>query len=644
MAPYFDEGIFLCNNKGDITYANPQFYSNFGYYEADVVGKMNFDDLFAEYSETAKCPEFKKHKIGKSCRIEAPIQNHNNAVLWCSITSIPEFGKDGDFVGTVNLIKDITKDHTEKIKQDRLLRLHEGFYKLNQIHTRGYNFKQISLTILQLLVATFEINVARIYKVSFKEEQFTLDLEAEKLKFKTIHKISEFLPEGIARLIPHVEPNSIYEQVIESAEPQYLKTNSKISEKFLSVQSSRTEDIYRTILEKMIIESYLLFPIVHFNETVYLIECISEHPLNDGQVDDLYALLTNVNALIDNKLSELDLQRSEKRWRELIHNSSEITSIIDLTGKIKFISQPVFRVMGYAVNEVMGKNIWDFVHPDDRSIAKSALEKRIEEGGQGDFTIYRFIAKNREYKYLRVITTVHFNNPEIDGIIINAHDVTDLIRSENEKYLVMIETQEKERQRLSRDLHDGVGQYLAAANMYIELLKPNLEKELNKENLEFFTMASQLLQKATNETRIVSHNIMPPSLKDFGFVDCLKGLIADLQHDKLTINLQILPNEEWKHYTDAINLTLFRSIQQLFNNAIEHGHATVIDLVIQSSLEATVIEVTDNGKGFDQDVLRGNEGIGLLSIQHRIQSIGGIVTIQSEKRKGTSIKITLKKN
>jgi signal transduction histidine kinase len=291
----------------------------------------------------------------------------------------------------------------------------------------------------------------------------------------------------------------------------------------------------------------------------------------------------------------------------------------------------------------MGKNILEFVHDEDRDVAKSALFRRIKEGGKGGFTIYRFRSKNGEYKYLRVVTSVHLTNPEINGIILNAHDVTDLIRSENEKYLVMINTQETERQRLSRDLHDGVGQYLAATIMYMEILDPVVQSNLTDQDVELFHLAKQLLQKATKETRIVSHNIMPPSLKDFGFVDCLKGLIADLSHDNLIINLNIVPQYYEVDFLDTVSLTLFRSIQQLLNNSIEHGCATKIDLTITEKANETEVEVRDNGKGFDIEQLRGHDGIGLLSIQQRMNSVGGSVSIQSEIGKGTVIKISLKR-
>jgi PAS domain S-box-containing protein len=393
MAPFFSEGIIICDKNSMIIYANEKISESLGFQSGDLIGKMCFKALLPEEFYQYNAPQLEERNKGVTLHFEAPIIKNDSSTLWCSVTTIPEFDTDGNFRGSINIIKDHSPIHDEQLKLDRLRKLHEGFYKLNQIHTRGYNLKQISLTILEILVATLDINVARIYKVSWSDDQMILDLEADKMKFKTIDELSEFFPEGISKVIPNVSPGSIYEQVIESAEPQFIGTYQGISEKFLVDSKEPVNLIHKTIFERMIIESYFLFPIVHFNETVYLIECISEHQLERGQVDDLHTLLTNVGNLIDRKLSEIDLQRSEKRWRELIENSSEITCIIDADGIVKFISQPVYTLMGYNVNEVKGRDILEFVHDEDRDVARAALLRRINEGGKGGFTIYRFLCK-----------------------------------------------------------------------------------------------------------------------------------------------------------------------------------------------------------------------------------------------------------
>ena len=127
--------------------------------------------------------------------------------------------------------------------------------------------------------------------------------------------------------------------------------------------------------------------------------------------------------------------------------------------------------MEYSVDELMGNNVFDYIHPDDYKSAYDKFLVRYQEGGIGEYNIYRMRTKSGSYKYLRIMLSNHFDEPSINGFIINAQDVTELINAEKEKYLLVMKTEEAERLRISHDLHDGLGQKIAAANMYFNTLE-----------------------------------------------------------------------------------------------------------------------------------------------------------------------------
>jgi PAS domain S-box-containing protein len=224
----------------------------------------------------------------------------------------------------------------------------------------------------------------------------------------------------------------------------------------------------------------------------------------------------------------------------------------------------------------------------------------------------------------------------------NVVNTTDKDLNCNEKYLELFETEEQERLSLSRDLHDGVGQYLAAASMYLGLMGPNVETNLTKEDIEFFTLAQDLIQRAIRETRDVSHKLMPPSINDFGFIECLKGIISDLGKDKFEIELNIVPEDSRVELPELKGLILLRSIRQLLDSALHHGEGSLIRLNLKVSENSYELEITDYGRSIFQNRLDQQDGIGLLTIENRIHAIGGIVKVV-RKEESATVKIHLNK-
>ncbi len=154
-------------------------------------------------------------------------------------------------------------------------------------------------------------------------------------------------------------------------------------------------------------------------------------------------VLKVVRNITDRRLSELaveqatkELEKTEARFRELVHNSSEITCVIDIDGKIIYMSPSVENAVGYKPEDVVGKSIFDFVHPDDAremmeeaSGKKYSLENKKHIKAFDDSHLIRRV-KHKYYDgwlYFRMLTSDQTHNPNVGGIIINAQNVTDLM-------------------------------------------------------------------------------------------------------------------------------------------------------------------------------------------------------------------------
>jgi len=201
---------------------------------------------------------------------------------------------------------------------------------------------------------------------------------------------------------------------------------------------------------------------------------------------------------------------------------------------------------------------------------------------------------------------------------------------------VVILTEEKERKRLSSDLHDGLGPVLSAMNLYYqayldapETQKPEIEIRLKK-----------IIENAIADVSRISHNISPHILEKFGLITALDNFINQI---RLTEKIKFSTDfEKVNRFDLKTELTIYRTITELINNTLKHAFADEIYIKIYISENLININFTDNGKGFDVVQIGQNKnGMGLNNIQNRVNSLNGKITINSSANKGILIIISL---
>jgi signal transduction histidine kinase len=199
----------------------------------------------------------------------------------------------------------------------------------------------------------------------------------------------------------------------------------------------------------------------------------------------------------------------------------------------------------------------------------------------------------------------------------------------------MMQGEEKERTRIARELHDGIGGMLTAINMNISALqkKHNHLPEIKDLN-EIMTM----LQSTAIEVRKTAHNLMPDILLKYTLPEALHLYCEHIDTDnRLQINLQLYgPLEELDKF---LALSLYRIIQELVQNIIKHSKATITEIQLRQDGEKLMITVEDNGIGFDKAIKTG--GLGLQNVQSRIEALYGYISIESAPGVGTTIYMEL---
>jgi signal transduction histidine kinase len=207
---------------------------------------------------------------------------------------------------------------------------------------------------------------------------------------------------------------------------------------------------------------------------------------------------------------------------------------------------------------------------------------------------------------------------------------------DNQRQLIeaTIEATEEERKRISRDLHDGVGQQLSGLKMGWQ----RLSNKINAGTLtssEGITDLTKILDDATNDVRTISHQMMPKSLSEFGLVPTFEDMLeksfaqTGIQYDFDSFGIT-------KRFDEKTEIAVFRIAQELVNNILKHSAATEVEIQLYQTKGNLILSVADNGKGLQADQLK-NKGHGMMNMQSRAKAIsaeihfekngdGGLVT------------------
>lgn len=201
-------------------------------------------------------------------------------------------------------------------------------------------------------------------------------------------------------------------------------------------------------------------------------------------------------------------------------------------------------------------------------------------------------------------------------------------QKEIEVMQAMINGEELERKRIARDLHDGIGSRLSALKM-----------KLSQSAFDNFEDIYKMLTNAIIELRQVSYNLLPETLLKLGLELALKDLCHSLENNKVSINF--ISNEIQKTISESNQITIFRIIQELINNALKHSNCTEIIVDCSQNENLFLITVEDNGVGFNPNSIDEFSGLGFKNIKNRIALMNGKLSINSSKKSETSINIEL---
>ena len=209
-----------------------------------------------------------------------------------------------------------------------------------------------------------------------------------------------------------------------------------------------------------------------------------------------------------------------------------------------------------------------------------------------------------------------------------------ILKQQEEATRAILEAEEAERQRIAKDLHDGVGQMMSAAKMNLSAFESNTFFR-NEEEKQNFEKIISLVDESCKEVRVVSHNMMPNALLKNNLASAIREFIDKLDHKKLNVHLYTQGLDD--RLDSNVETVLYRVIQECVNNVIKHANADTLDITLIKEDGEITATVEDNGRGFDINDKDKFDGIGMKNIRTRVEYLKGTVDFNSEPGKGTLV-------
>jgi PAS domain S-box-containing protein len=370
-----------------------------------------------------------------------------------------------------------------------------------------------------------------------------------------------------------------------------------------------------------------------------------------------------VTDITSRKKSENALRDSENRYRTLAETAQVLIIIIDKEDRVEYINDYAAKYLRVPHEEIVGRlrsSLFD-------SKANEKMSKSLVYAFQGNtlrFNENRFKFPNGHIWLSSSIVPMRDEHGEINSVFIISTDITNV--KETQKELLkqqrelekrvkertanleasqeqsrklarqIVRTQEEERRRVSRELHDEAGQVLVSlkyelASSFQELGQDPDQRQTHYENM----MAA--IDKTMAQIRQLSHSLRPPTLDVAGINLSLEDYCVETsEHTGLQIDYQ---GVEVNDLPEEIGISLFRILQEALTNVWKHARASKVKENLDNQDSTVLLSIKDNGKGMAGSAVR--DGIGLLGIRERVDILGGKIKIHSQSGIGTQLEISI---
>jgi PAS domain S-box-containing protein len=346
-------------------------------------------------------------------------------------------------------------------------------------------------------------------------------------------------------------------------------------------------------------------------------------------VYDQNLMISTVVDVTERVHAETRLAESEHNYRLLFQKSPQPMWIYNPENfRIIEVNNAAVKHYGYSRKEFYGMNLMDIRPEEDRDHDKIIIDRDKAKP----------LSETGEFRHVRVSgASINYFGKSYRFILVN--DITEQKKAEEMVLASIVEGENKERARIAQELHDGLGQYLAAANMNFDSVKSSIENLTEKKQNQFKT-GLNLLKNAIAETGQISRNLMPRVVDDYGLALAIESLVDSYQNSS-SISLDYFHNIEGLDLPREVQFNLYRIAQEGLSNAIKYADATKINVQLIKDELDLILTIDDNGIGFDVNDEDFKVGLGFQTIKTRTGALGGNFELDSKPNRGTFLNVVV---
>jgi PAS domain S-box-containing protein len=363
-------------------------------------------------------------------------------------------------------------------------------------------------------------------------------------------------------------------------------------------------------------------------------------------------LLLELNMELVGKNQELDA---------IIHTAPDIIFSRKADGSRDYISDRFYDFTGAAPGSANGFGWLDYVHPEDNQQAMADWMRCVESGanyeaeyrlrsGGGDYRWFRARAlpirdpEGRIVKWYGTCSDIHDSKLLEQSIRDSASELEKMVDRRTDELrrlsVRLMTLQDQERRRIARDLHDGLGQELAVAKMILDRML--LEKSAHFPE-EAWKQASDIVDRAIQEVRTMSHLLHPPLLDEVGLLSALAWYVEGLtKRSGIETFLDVKPTD-FPRLAPEVETAVFRIVQEALTNVFRHSEAHKVWITLMKKQEMIEVSVRDDGKGIGRRIAElqpDSVGVGIGGMKQRAKEFGGELRL-TNVHPGTLIQLTM---
>ena len=447
-------------------------------------------------------------------------------------------------------------------------------------------------------------------------------------------------------------------------------------------EAIRVEQLWNDLAREHSFSLLCAYPITGFNNESHIepfLKMCGEHSavvpsesyLGLGSEDERLRSIAHLEQRAHALEKELGLRESEERFRLLVEAVQDYAIfMLDPQGKVSSWNKGAERLKGYQAADIIGKHFSCFYPEEDLRRGKPQWELTVAaKDGRFEDEGWRVRKDGSRFWANVIITAVRDESGKLLGFGKVTRDFTERMKTEQalqkevaerkeaqlrlhdserslrDLSIHLLRSQDEERRRIGRDLHDSLGQYLAVLKMKLDLLAARTSDETARE----LQQCVGLTEDSIKEVRTISHLLYPPMLEETGLTAAIPWFLDGFS-SRSGIKTTFEVDPDFTRLPREVELAMFRVLQESLTNVHRHSGSKTAQVRLLSKNGMATLEVADEGKGVPPGILNdaGQDwtralGVGLRGMNERMRQLGGTLNLSSSER-GTTVSASVPKS